>query len=531
MKKTNLASLFLVLSLAFVGLSSVNLAESAVTNSYAWTTMQADAQRTGFSESPSPNTNQTFWKFQTEGPITSSPVVAAGMVFVGSGDGYLYAVNATTGTKMWASWVGTPAGSPTLNDNKVFIASSGTVFAFDMATGASEWNQSLREETSAGAPLVVDSRVFVSGNSTVFAFNEAFGVRLYEESIPHVDGITRLIYTDGLVVATAFRNGTDAGIGLNGFEARNAYGRFWVYLEPSGKDRYSSFIEDEAAKIFAVVTGSGGNSSVFGVTRMGMTLWEHQINGVSDAFPATAYGKVYVLTSKFVYALNVTDGSVQWSRPTNGADSVSSPVVADGRVYFGLDDGYICALDAFNGDLVWSYKTNGPVQSSPAISDGLLFVGSNDGILYAIGYPTIQSFNAGTWSDTTYEVSIQNNAIVTDFAFNQPLKQVSFNITPGSGATGFCNVTFPSNLLKGSYSVTANENQPLPFEEQTNESHTSVYFNFSSDVNIVRIEGAEAIPEFPSGITLLVAPAMFAVIAAFLYKQSVHKKRRPKVDQ
>ena len=101
-----------------VSFSSVNLAESAVTNSYVWTTLQADAQRTGFTESPAPNSNQTFWKFQTGGPITSSPAVAAGMVFVGSADGYLYAVNATTGTKMWASWVGTDINSPTLANDK-----------------------------------------------------------------------------------------------------------------------------------------------------------------------------------------------------------------------------------------------------------------------------------------------------------------------------------------------------------------------------------------------------------------------------
>ncbi len=290
-----------------------------------------------------------------------------------------------------------------------------------MVTCASAWNQSLRGETSVAAPLVVDSRVFVGGNSTVFAFNKDFGVRLYEESILRINGITRLIYIDGLVVATACRNGTNSGIGLNGFEAKNANGRFSLYLEPTGKDRYSNFIENEPAKISTVVDGSGGNSSALGVTSMGLMLWEHQLSGVSDAFPATAYDKVYVLTSKFVYALNVTDGSVQWTRPTSGAASVSSPAVADGKVYFGLDDGYVYALDAFNGDLVWSYKTDGPVQSSPAISDGLLFVGSNDGVLYAIGYSTIPEFPSNALfvapamlavtAVILYKVRIKNKAV------------------------------------------------------------------------------------------------------------------------
>jgi outer membrane protein assembly factor BamB len=510
-----------VVAIIFASLFVIRPTEAAVPTFYLWTTSQADAQRTGFTESPSPSSNQTFWTFQTGGPITSSPAVAAGMVFVGSSDGYLYAVNATTGAKVWSSWVGTSAGSPTLTNGRIFVASSGTVYAFDMATGTSVWTQSLTEETRIGAPLVVGSRLFVGGTRTVFAFNEAFGVRLYSETIPHVNGIKRLTYTDGIVVAFSSINGSGIGLGLHGFEAVNTIGRFWVYLEPTGKDRYSNFIKDEDATVFAIVQGSEGNSSAFGVTRMGLMLWEHQLSGSTEAFLATAYDKAYVPTNKFVYALNVTDGSVQWSRPTNGA-SVSSPGVADGKVYFGLDDGSVYALDAFDGDLIWSYKTGGSVQSSPAVSDGLLFVGSNDGKLYAIGYPKIQTFNAGTWNGTTYEVSIQSNVAVSDFTFNQSSNQVSFNIVP-SEAVGFCNVTFPSSLLNGSYSVIAGENQSLSFEEETNASHTVLSFNLPQGFSSVRIEGAEAIPEFPLWAPMLVALGVLIGVMIMLMKRVPQK--------
>ena len=69
--------------------------------------------------------------------------------------------------------------------------------------------------------------------------------------------------------------------------------------------------------------------------------------------------------------------------------------MADGKVYFGLDNGYVYALDAYTGSLIWDCRTVGAVQSSPAISNGLLFVGSNDGYLYAIGQQSIvQSDNS-----------------------------------------------------------------------------------------------------------------------------------------
>ena len=37
------------------------------------------------------------WRFQTGGPVQSTPAVADGVLYVGSGDGYLYALDARTG--------------------------------------------------------------------------------------------------------------------------------------------------------------------------------------------------------------------------------------------------------------------------------------------------------------------------------------------------------------------------------------------------------------------------------------------------
>jgi len=91
--------MLLILSVFLFGSLNLGSVKAFENNSHSWTTFQADASRTGYTESPAPDTKQTFWKFQTDGPITSSPAVAAGMVFVASDDGYLYAVNFTTGTE------------------------------------------------------------------------------------------------------------------------------------------------------------------------------------------------------------------------------------------------------------------------------------------------------------------------------------------------------------------------------------------------------------------------------------------------
>jgi len=99
------------------------------------------------------------------------------------------------------------------------------------------------------------------------------------------------------------------------------------------------------------------------------------------------------------YALNAQTGALKWKFATEGerrfepkglhglqpknqtiADPfdvfLSSPVVANGAVYFGSVDGNLYALDSATGDLRWKFKTGDVVHASPALADGVLFFGS-----------------------------------------------------------------------------------------------------------------------------------------------------------
>jgi hypothetical protein len=67
-------------------------------------------------------------------------------------------------------------------------------------------------------------------------------------------------------------------------------------------------------------------------------------------------------------------------------------VVADEKVFFGSENSYIYALDAFNGSLIWAYKSAGPVEGSPVIANNKLFIATKDaassgGYIYAFGNP------------------------------------------------------------------------------------------------------------------------------------------------
>src|SRR6202035_6079362 len=67
---------------------------------------------------------------------------------------------------------------------------------------------------------------------------------------------------------------------------------------------------------------------------------------------------------------------------------LSSRAVWHGAVYFGSGDGYVYALNATSGALVWQFKTGDIVHASPAIADGNVFIGSWDSYMYALDAST-----------------------------------------------------------------------------------------------------------------------------------------------
>jgi outer membrane protein assembly factor BamB len=87
---------------------------------------------------------------------------------------------------------------------------------------------------------------------------------------------------------------------------------------------------------------------------------------------------------------------VKWTFQT-GDRIVSSPVYADGAIYFGGDDGNVYAVDAGDGRQLWRRATGGPVASTPAIANQTVYVGSYDGKFYALDART----GAPRWKFTT----------------------------------------------------------------------------------------------------------------------------------
>ncbi len=79
--------------------------------------------------------------------------------------------------------------------------------------------------------------------------------------------------------------------------------------------------------------------------------------------------------------------ALKWHLPLQvgeRATSFNPPIVYDGTIYFGADDGNFYALDVESGYMRWIFKARAPNNSVPYADEDAVYFGSNDGRVYAV---------------------------------------------------------------------------------------------------------------------------------------------------
>ena len=89
------------------------------------------------------STGAKLWSYTTGGAVWSSPAVANGVVYVGSCDNNVYALNASTGAKLWSYTTGGDVYSPRPPWRMGWFISApmdDNVYALNASTGAKLWS-------------------------------------------------------------------------------------------------------------------------------------------------------------------------------------------------------------------------------------------------------------------------------------------------------------------------------------------------------------------------------------------------------
>jgi eukaryotic-like serine/threonine-protein kinase len=313
-----------------------------------------------------PKFAQVKWKFHTNGQVISSPAVVDGVAYVGSTDGYVYAVDIKSGMQKWKFKTDARVtSSPAVSDGLVFFGSyDDNLYAVDIATGKLRWKFQTEGERRFSAkhlhgslpaaetmpdpfdfylssPVVWHSAVyFGSGDGNIYSLLEQSGALQWK-------------FKTGDVVhaSPAISNGT-------------------------------LFIGSWDSYFYAIDAASGKEKWRF---KTGEDADTHNQVGIQSSALISA-GMVYFgcRDSNF-YALDAATGKQQWSFNNKGSWVIGSPTAESGKVYFTTSDtGLFRAVEAKSGTEIFSLKFLWPMFSSPAIAGNTLYVGTQDGKLIAI---------------------------------------------------------------------------------------------------------------------------------------------------
>ncbi len=127
----------------------------------------------------------------------------------------------------------------------------------------------------------------------------------------------------------------------------------------------------------------------------GREIWRRRVDGPSGL--VVAAGVVLVGNShgrRKLLALDATNGEPVWSFETDpftgdgwlmepGLEG-AWPAVADGRVFFPTFYGELYALDAVSGEELWRFAVDGPCNASPAVAGDLVYVSNLNGSVSAL---------------------------------------------------------------------------------------------------------------------------------------------------
>ena len=286
----------------------------------AQSTFHANNARTGVYDSPGPaKFTGVKWTFKTNGPIVGSPAIAGGVVFIGSLDGSMYAIDQETGQQKWKTEpTDSIASSPAVADGMVYYLSyDRALYAVAADSGAVKWlfatSGERRFEAKGLHGLVPTDQNIADPMDTFLSSPAVFNGRVYFGS------------SDGHVYALDAKSGVLS----------------W------------SFVTKDVVHASPAIA----NNTVY------IGSWDSYLYAL-DAETGAEKWRFKTGEDPIIH---------------NQQGFQSSPAVVDGTVYVGCRDGHVYAVDAATGLKKWDYSTSQSwVNGTPAVRGGVVYVGTSD---------------------------------------------------------------------------------------------------------------------------------------------------------
>lgn len=398
-----------------------------------------------------------LWHREIEGSVSFDPLLVNGIVYISSsvGDGlsYTYALRASDGAQLWRYSSNNYAFLPTISGDVAYITGEG---GYVTALRASDGHQIWRTSTAApvyGAPLVMNGVVYAASSFSYYSASNGPG---YIYALRASDGhqLWRVTTDESPTLSMAMNGAVYAftNNALFALDAGDGHQRWRQSLDTSIGPQSQVvngvmyFTTTEISLEGTPTTGSAGPASPLGaagnllqsvmqmapVTTVrphkegissiyavridnGAVLWHYKLTpeggnnwaqwlSVSD--DGIVYTGSFVGENKgYIYALNADDGSLLWRHTTQNATPENAAVVG-GVIYVGIttsggDQTSMYAQRASDGSPIWQRPLDGPLSEAPIVPGDTIYVGTTTGAIYALRASTgsvLWHFIALAWS-------------------------------------------------------------------------------------------------------------------------------------
>ena len=334
--------------------------------------------------------------FATGGPIRATPVVRDDTLYLASGDGTLYALDAHTGAERWRHRTqGALTASPATDGRLVWLVThDGRLRALDAHSGAMRWERALGADIGQGhywdyfqsSPVVAGGAVVVgSGDGHVLAFDAATGrARWRHDALARVR--SSVAVGAGLVVF-----GTTAGH-VRAVDAKDGTLR-WDFASEGAAHKFADAGNDTTAIVDSpVIAGDevvvGGRDGFIYALELasGRQRWRTTHDGSSWILGGAWDGEHVLIASgsaALVQAADPRDGSQAWRFATRSA-VFSSVTVAGDTLLFSDFSGTAYAIDRRSGAGRWRFPLGGRALSTPVVHGDTVYCASDRGVLFAL---------------------------------------------------------------------------------------------------------------------------------------------------
>ena len=273
-----------------------------------------------------------------------------GVIYAGTLDGRVVAINATSEEVQWSRPVGTERSSglscgqssvssaiyttPIVDGDLVYIGTySGQVYALTVDRGTERWIHPRTGSIGAivGSPVIANETIYISSSDgTVYALDMTYGDEKWK--------------------------------------SQRLADKLWTGPTVVGDTLYVSTFD--------------GHIYALSAQRRGLLDWSFESEAGFASSPVIHEGTIYVGSfDNNLYAIEIGASEPAW-KFAGRKWFWAAPVVHEGVVYAGCLDGKLYVLDAETGDKMGEYDAGSPIVCSPVMMDGLLIVADESGTVH-----------------------------------------------------------------------------------------------------------------------------------------------------